>query len=215
MRVYVLMGMLGLIVAGCGGQMVPFRPLELIENQTVIVSMNDGEQVEGTLVKAESDALVIRDETGQAWKAPTAAIVSIRGPEPVLDGSGEAISESEIASVQQSSNATLFALSGAAISGLTSFFAASMASRPLEEDSRDPVVYGGTALGTLLGTYWFYQIGQSKDREMAIETIREERRQQYEEEIFQEEKRKNQIQSQIKQLRQQIQESEEESKEQD
>jgi hypothetical protein len=209
------MGLLGLIVAGCGGQIVDFRLSELMENQTIIVSLNDGEQVEGTLVKAESDALVIRDNTGQAWKAPTAAIVSIRGPEAVLDGSGEAISESEIASVQQSTNTKLFAISGAAISGLTSFFAASMASRPLEEDSRDPVVYGGTAVGTLLGTYWFYQRGQDKDRDAAIETMREERRQQYEEEIFQEEKRKNQIESEIKRLRQQIKESEEESKEQD
>ena len=57
-----------------------------------------------------------------------------------------------------------YAISGGIISLGVSYFASSMASRNLDEDKRDTVIYGGTAAGTVLGTLIFAKIGANKDR---------------------------------------------------
>ncbi len=195
-----------LLLSGCS-QQSSLRRSELREGQSVELTMNTGKSVQGDIAKIEDDALIIKDDDGQAWRAKNEAIVAIQGPVPVLDLRGDVISESEIEAQQGSKNTMLFTLSGAGLSLGASFFLSSMISRA-DEDNRDPIIYGGTAAGTALGGYLFYRMGKRKDREQAIEEIRMSRGGLGESLIEQERQRKQELEKEIERLKKQVQEKE-------
>jgi hypothetical protein len=195
-----------LFFCGCS-QQSSLRRSELRQGQTVELTMNTGKSVQGDIAKIEDDALVIKDSDGQAWRAKDEAIIAIQGPEPVLDLKGNVISESEIQSRKGSKNTMLFTLSGAGLTLGASFFLSSMISRA-DEENRDPIIYGGTAAGTALGTYLFYRMGKRKDREAAIEEIRLSRGGLGESLIEQERQRKQELEKEIERLKKQVQEKE-------
>ncbi len=175
----------------------------LKKGQTVALRMSSGERVTGVIIKSTETDFVIRDNKGQAWKAPKNRIVSATGPEPVYDLSGHVIPELQIKAARHRKNMLLFSISGGLLSMGTSFFLSSMVSRSQGDDDHDAVIYGGTAAGTILGTFWFSRIGLAKDRKEAIKTIREER---YQESVLEEQERKEQLEKEINRLQKQIEE---------
>ncbi len=193
-----------ILLLGCAHQSA-FRVDELSEGQSVAVHMINGDAVNGTVARVEADALVVTDATGKNWRARQDAIESISGPEPVRDSRGRIISEKEIASRTGSKNKWTFAISGGVLSMGSAFFLSSMATRVGDQENRDAIVIGGTAGGTALGAFLFSRIGARKDRQIAIETVRDERRGDTEEEILQEREKTESLQQQIEELKKQIQ----------
>jgi len=197
---------MGLLFSGCS-QQSSLRRSELREGQTVELTLNNGKSVQGDIAKIEDDALVIKDDDDQAWRAKNEAIAAIHGSEPVLDLKGNVIPESEIQARKGSKNTLLFSLSGAGLSLGASFFLSSMISRA-DEENRDPIIFGGTAAGTAVGTYLFYRMGKRKDREQAIEEVRLSRGGLGESLIEEERQRKEELEKEIERLKKQVQEKE-------
>jgi hypothetical protein len=174
MRYGVVFLVIAFLAGGCSRQVL-LHPEEVVQHQTVSVRLQSGQQVTGEVEAMQAGILVVKDRDGQAWRAETATIAKITGPKPVFDGAGEIIPEKEIASRETSKNRLLFSLSGGVLSLGTSFFLSSMLSRALGDDQRDAVLYGGSAGGTLVGVWLFHGLGRGKDRQQAIQEIRQER----------------------------------------
>lgn len=193
---------LATVVSNCSSNKVLKRD-NLKEGQTLTLRLSTGEQVKGVLLKSTEAHFIIQDNEGQAWKAPRERVVAVTGPEPVLDRSGKVISEQHIKKESNHKNALLFTISGGVLSLGTGFFLSSMISRAMGDENRDAVIYGGTAAGTALGAFLFSRIGARKDRNQAIERIRQER---YQKSVLQERKRKEELEKEINRIREQLEE---------
>ena len=158
-----------LFLGGCSSQ-IQLSVDELVQNQEVSLDLKSGEKVQGTISKIQDNSITINDNEGQTWRAKKDQITRVEGPEPVFDQFGQIISEQEIANKQTNKNFWKFTLSGSALSLGTSFFLSSMISRS-DDDNRDPIIYTGTTVGTLLGGWMFSKIGHNKDRRVAISEI--------------------------------------------
>ena len=166
-RIVLICGII--FLGGCSSQ-IQLSVDELVQNQEVSMDLKSGEKVHGTISKIQDNSIIINDNKGQTWRAKKDQIAKVEGPEPVFDQFGQIISEEEIASKQKNKNLWMFTLSGGALSLGTSFFLSSMISRS-DDDNRDPIIYTGTAVGTLLGGWMFSRIGHNKDRRVAISEI--------------------------------------------
>ena len=169
-----LIGVLAVaMLAGCAKyQMVPYE--EVQETNYVRVKLQNGHKVEGSVTRTEPHQLTLRKADAGAAYLPKAEIVAINRKPPVYDDFKKGISEEEIAQIQTNKNTLIYGIGGGAISLGTSFFIGSMASKNMDENG-GAVLYGTTAVGGGLGTYFFIRAGQEKDRKVAIEAIRHQR----------------------------------------
>lgn len=131
----------------------------------------EGEKVSGIVVLANADALLVNDSYGEERGFLTKNIVTIKGPQPVLDGNGIVVSEAEIDSFLTNSNITVYAIVGGIISGGLSYLAASLMTHEVLNIDNDAPVYVGATAGLTVGTLLFAQSGARRDREKAIENI--------------------------------------------
>jgi hypothetical protein len=190
-----------ILTAGCSNRVL-LDESSLQKEQTVVITLTTGKKVSGTVASMNEKSIVVVDENLKAWRAQRNFIQSIHGPEPAYDINNRLISEKEIESVRTAVKRWRFTVSGALISLGTSFFASSMLSRATDEESREPIIYSGTAAGTALGTWLFYRIGAKKDRAAAIDRIREDRADRnLAEEILKEQKRKEKLKQEIDSLK--------------
>ena len=189
-----------IVLTGCSNQVILDKST-LDQNQTVTVSLRSGNNISGTISKIEDGALIIRDSAGKTWRAKNDAIVGISGPQPVYDNNNQLITENEILLNKNSSNKWIYLASGGVLSMGASFFLSSMISRGFDDDSRDPIIIGGTAAGTVLGAVIFSRIGAKKDRQEAIEMIKIRRGANAEDQIMLEKERKEQIEKEIEELK--------------
>ena len=169
-----LIGMLMLVfLAGCAKyQMVPYE--EVRESNFVRVKLQNGHKVEGSVTRTEPHQLTLQKADNSASYLPKAEIVGIDRKPPVYDDFKKGISEPEIAAIQTNKNALIYGIGGGVLSVGASFFVGSMVSKNMDENG-GAVLYGTTALGGGLGTYLFIQAGHTKDRQVAVETIRHQR----------------------------------------
>jgi len=172
-KIVVLFGLF-IIFSGCSNH-VQFKVDQVVPQQEVSVLMSNGKEVSGIVQAVEKNALVVTDENGHSWRAQKSHIERIQGPKPALDLDGKIISEKEIAQRKTHKNFWLYTISGGVLSMGTSFFLSSMASRSADTESRDPIIYGGTGAGTVVGTFLFARAGANRDRNVAIQKIALER----------------------------------------
>jgi hypothetical protein len=174
MRYGILVVLIAILMTGCS-QQITLRPDGAAKNQTVSVKLRSGASVTGEVESRDAESLVIKDRAGQTWRAQMTAITKITGPKPVFDGAGNIISEKEIRDHKYTKNALLFSLSGGVLSLGTSFFLSSMLSRASADHNRDTILYSGSAGGTIAGVFLFSHMGAKKDRQQAIQKVRQER----------------------------------------
>lgn len=199
-KMFLLLGFL-LFSIGCSSQM-KLKVEDLVPQQQVTIAMANGQKVSGAVVRVDQESVVLKDENGKSWRAKKDRILSVKGPEPVLDLKGNLISEEEIARNKTNKNFWLFTISGGVLSLGTSFFVSSMISRASDDGNRNAITYGGTAAGTAIGTLLFSRAGAHRDREFAIQKITLERIGQQVKDEVAESKRKAEIQKEIERIKQ-------------
>jgi len=147
-------------------------------NEVIKVKMVSGKSQDG-LVKAKNKSAMmlqpVQDDPGLI-KIERDQIDYITANPPVFDDKHEVISEWEIHDRIDHDNRLLYTIGGAGLSFGASFFLGSLMHRNLSDsDNRDEILWGITGAGTILGTWLFRHAGVNKDREIAIDQIREER----------------------------------------
>jgi len=171
-NIFIIFALSVFVFAGCSSNQSLLRINKIQDKQTVTMTLNSGKIVSGEVAKVDNSSITVVDKFNKPVRVRKTNIHLIRGPKAVLDLAGKVISEREIAKQKKDKKKYVFAASGGLLSLGVSFFASSMLSRGLEGDSRDSIIYGGTAAGTLAGTFIFYKMGAQKDRHDAINTIR-------------------------------------------
>jgi hypothetical protein len=201
MKIYFSVLVLIMLATGCSNRIL-LEQSSLQKGQTVVVSLSTGNSVSGTIVSMNDKSVVVVDERQKAWRVQREYIESIHGPEPVFDRNNQLISEKEIELAERDKNRWRFTVSGAIISLGTCFFVSNMLSRTTDEEGRKPIIYGGTAAGTALGTWFFYRLGAKKDRRTAIDLIRQERADRnLAEEILKEQEKREQVEKQLESMK--------------
>ncbi|MBN1996553.1 hypothetical protein JW935_03305 [candidate division KSB1 bacterium] len=175
---------------------------EIRENQTVKLVLHSGDKVSGKVVKVTADELIIVDAEGQAWRAKKNAIKSITAINSSLPSSQISTENSKIRNPRK---VWIYSVSGGLLSLGTGFFASSMLSRGLDEDIRDPVIYGGTALTTLTGSFVFARLGARSSRV-------KKQKEGFSEELSKEQQKQTQLKEEIDKLKQERERQEAEKK---
>ncbi|NIA31051.1 MAG: hypothetical protein GWP06_14210 [Actinobacteria bacterium] len=171
-NIFILFALSVFVFFGCSSNQSLLRINKIQKKQTVTITLNSGKIVSGEVAKVDGSSITVVDAFNKPVRVRKTNIHLIRGPKPELDLAGKVISEREIAKLQKNNKKYVFAASGGLLSLGVSFFTSSMLSRGLDGDSRDPVIYGGTVGGTLVGAFLFYRMGARKDRHDAINAIR-------------------------------------------
>ncbi|NOY59892.1 MAG: hypothetical protein GXO75_13330 [Calditrichaeota bacterium] len=171
-NIFIMLVLSVFVFAGCSSNQSLLRINKIQKKQTVTITLNSGKIVSGEVAKVDGSSITVIDAFNKPVRVRKTNIHLIRGPKPELDMNGKVISEREIARLKKNKKKYVFAASGGLLSLGVSFFASSMLSRGLDGDSRDPIIYGGTAGGTLVGAFLFYKMGAQKDRRDAINAIR-------------------------------------------
>ena len=161
-----------LLFSACSSWMVTdirnVKPKSFVE-----IKLASGSKVEGEVIASDSEQTIIRT-SGKAYKIDNSNIISLRTKPVPYDEQGESISESEIELVKTHKQMILYAIGGAALSFGTSFFIGSMVQRSLlEDDTNSTPRIIITVAGTAIGGVFFALIGDKKDRDIAIENIKE------------------------------------------
>ncbi|MFQ5636469.1 MAG: hypothetical protein ACE5IR_00560 [bacterium] len=95
---------------------------------------------------------------------------------PAYDEARKPISEREIKHYKKSTNTMLYALGGGSLSFGAGFFIGTLVDRAIDEDSNSAALWGTAATGAIIGTVLFARQGSIKDRNEAIEEIKEKRK---------------------------------------
>ncbi|MBN1464234.1 hypothetical protein JXA02_00635 [candidate division KSB1 bacterium] len=159
------------LLLSCSAQHVLLEPKDLHRNQTVLFETTDGEKVSGVVVLANGEAVLVNDSYGEERGFLLKNIVTIKGPQPVLDENGVIVSEAEIDSFRTNANLTTYAIVGGIISGGVSFLAASLMTHEVFNIDSEAPVYIGTTAGLAAGTVLFAESGARRDRDKAIENV--------------------------------------------
>ncbi len=151
---------------------------EIKPNALVKIRTLSGQTFDGEIQGKNIDYLLLKmsQNDNRLKKIKRKEIAAISGREFVYDGVGEIISEWEIQEQKNNKNLLLYTIGGAGLSFGASFFIGSLIQRSLDDDSKNSnqVLWGTTALGTAVGSFLFVKTGKNRDRNLAIEKIREE-----------------------------------------
>ena len=174
-NIFITSSLICITLLSCSTQHILLNPKTLYTNQTVTIETSDGEKVSGTVILANSEAVLMHDSYGDERGFLTKHIVGAKGPEPVLDENKVIVTEAEIDSFQTNTNLATHAIVGGIISGGVSFLASSLLTREAFNNDSDVPIYIGTTVGTTIGTILFANSGKRKDREQAIAHVIESR----------------------------------------
>ncbi|NIR51809.1 hypothetical protein GWO43_24850 [candidate division KSB1 bacterium] len=95
---------------------------------------------------------------------------------PAYDEARKPISEREISHHKSNKNLLFYTLGGGSLSFGTGFFIGTLVDRGLDDDRNDAALWGTAAAGAVIGSVIFARQGSIKDRNQAIETIKEIRK---------------------------------------
>ncbi len=158
---------------GCAKR-IPVTYDQVKQTNYVEITLLSGNKVEGTVVRSEPHQITIVPKGQRQMVISKTTIRSIKRKPPVMDDFGNGISEDEIESARTNKNTLIYGIGGGALSLGFSFFAGSLAT---QDSSGNGSILGATTLiGGGLGTYLFIRAGKAKDRQEAIDAIRDERR---------------------------------------
>jgi hypothetical protein len=160
-------------LTGCAKRVLVSYP-QVEQANDVEVTLTTGQKVEGTVKSISAHQLILVTPDREERMIPQSTIRTILRQPPVYDDFGKCISEDEIRSTMKHNNKWIYCVGGGIMSLGGSFFIGSMVSKTKE--NRGSLMGGITIGGGTLGTLLFTKAGQSKDRTLAIERIREKRR---------------------------------------
>ncbi len=200
MRVAVFVLSCLIALTGCSNH-VKLNAEDLVQDQFVQIKTKNGGHVSGTVAKADSLVLVIRNKEGRSASLQRSDIAEASGPRPILDPARRVVSEEEISQKQKNKNVWLYSAGGALLSMGATFFASSMISRARDKGNDDPIIVAGTATGTAIGTFFFARAGRRKDRQHAIQEILAARGSAASAEAASEKQRRENIQKEIDQIK--------------
>lgn len=162
-----------LICFGCAKRvMVPYAEVE--KTNRVKIILNTEQKVKGTVLKAEPHQLTIYLGKNRTQTIPKSNIAEIQRATPVYDDFGQGISEEEILLHQKNHHKMIYGIGGGTLCFGTSFFIGSLLGQSMSDGKN--VLIGTTACGGILGAILFTKTGKNKDRQIAIETIKEKRK---------------------------------------
>jgi hypothetical protein len=130
---------------------------------------------------------------------------------PVYDEANNPITEREIRYYQNNNNFVLYTLGGGALSFGASFFIGTLVDRAMD-NSDNVALWATTGAGTLIGTLVFANQGKKRDRNQAIEYIKDKRKRKAAEKLTQERARQQKIEEEISALEKLKQQQEAERK---
>jgi len=115
------------------------------------------------------------------------------------DESGRIIAEEEITKEKNNNNAMIYTIGGGALSFGTSLFLSSLVYRGTDDDFKvvNPISIGGGVVGT---AFLFWQ-GKKRDRMLAIERIKDQRKFAAESELESKQVEKTQLQKQLEEVK--------------
>lgn len=197
----------------CAGNM-PLKYQQLQEKQTIKVQTKQGETIKGSITKIDEKQMVILTSDQKQKNIGSNDIGSITGPRPVYDESGSIISDAEIAAIKTRSHSMRYLLGGGALSFGVSFFLGSLIDRQVsDEEDQGPLMWGIAGAGTVVGATLFSIMGNKKDRQMAIEQIRDQRKEAATTDLMNEKERQRRLKDELKKLEKEREQQEKEMKE--
>ncbi|MFQ5864434.1 MAG: hypothetical protein ACE5IW_04300 [bacterium] len=119
---------------------------------------------------------------------------------PVYDEARKPITEQEIQKYQTNKNFTLYTVGGGALSFGASFFLGTLIKRGLDGSTGDAALWATTGTGTLIGTILFAGHGKNRDRNQAIEAIKEKRKKDAAKKLTEEKLRQQKLEDELKAL---------------
>ncbi len=171
-----MMGMIGgifLVMIGCAKR-ISVNYEEVEKTNSVNVRMVSGKKASGIVEKVEPHQLTLMEKNRALRVISKPSIVEIRRKPPIYDDFGNGISESEINNRKSIGNTLVYGLGGGLLSFGTSFFIGSLISQQTEHGSTALLLT--TGVGGTLGTVLFTRAGSMRDRKIAIDKIKDERR---------------------------------------
>lgn len=131
---------------------------------------------------------------------------------PVYDEARKPITEVEIREHQTNKNFVLYSLAGGTLSFGASFFLGTLIDRSVDDSDNDVALWVTTGAGTLMGTFVFAKQGKNRDRNIAIEMIKEERKKEAAQKLTKEKTKRQKIEEEINTLEKLRQQQEAEKK---
>lgn len=159
--------------SGCSQYaLVDYRNVDA--TNSVSVTNHSGATLVGTVVQIEPYQIVLQGKNNETFSIQKTTIRSIKRKEPVKDDFGNGISEKEIQSRQTHRHTLIYGIGGGVLSMGISFFAGSLVGNASSKGG--PVFAATFAGGSILGGSLFLHAGKNKDRQTAIERVKDERR---------------------------------------
>jgi hypothetical protein len=188
-------------LVGCSHwQLVPVKEIE--EKNSVEMTLVSGNTMRGEIISIEDEHVRVLTDNGKAYRVPLQKIAEVKRRPPVYDEAGTPITEREISDVKNHHKLTLYTVGGTALSFGASFFLGSMVQRNLQEDDTDTTPrWAITGVGTALGGTLFAIAGNKKDRQNAIEAIRELRAEDSREDLAKVRARKEDTDAELERIR--------------
>ncbi|GBD93394.1 hypothetical protein BMS3Abin05_00977 [bacterium BMS3Abin05] len=180
-------------------------------NQEVKIHLKSGSSILAIITKKDADQLAVFNETtGKKETLKKDEIASIEKLSAVYDEAGNIISRSEIKTVKGNKNLVLYSIGGTALSFGVSLFASSLIYRSFSDSFKviNPILIGGTALGTGLFSY----LGHKRDVRMAVEKIKDQRKILAEKKLKQELTHKKKLELELERLKREKKRTENERK---
>ncbi|HEB88662.1 MAG TPA: hypothetical protein ENI85_03745 [Deltaproteobacteria bacterium] len=202
MKERVLAGILGITVLltwGCAKRaVVGFDALQTPAE--VELDLRNGKHLKGIAAHKAQDALWVVPSAGDTLPIARAALEKIQVYPPVYDEAGQLITRAEIQREKNSRNTLLYTIGGGALSFGASLFLSSVVYRS-GDDSDFKVVNPISIGGGLVGTGVFHYLGRKRDRLMAIERIKDRRKEEAEKLLEEKRKEKERLLKQIEELK--------------
>jgi hypothetical protein len=196
------------LVAGCAKR-IPLPYEEVQQGSQVWVRTVENRRHMGVVTDRRPDRFVLRSADGRFDTLLVADVATIEARPQAYDETGRLITEREIDSVQTHRNLLLYSVGGTALSFGTSFYLGSFLRRHVNT-GQDLAQWGVTGLGTAVGLAVFAQAGDRRDRMLAIEAIRDHRKELAAKEVQRQRSRREQLEEELQQLREQQRKEQEE-----
>lgn len=191
----------GLVITalGCAKRtLVPFE--ELPVPSEVELQLQDGRQVQAIALEKSSDKLTVQKQFDtRTLQINRQAIRSLSVLPSEYDESGKLITRTEIAREKSNKNTLIYSIGGGVLSFGVSLFISSIVYRGTGEDFQvaNPISIGGGVVGTAL---LFWQ-GKKRDRVLALERIKDQRKLAAEQELKKKRAERDQLRRQLEQLK--------------
>jgi len=201
---------LGLALLGQGCvKRIPL-PYEKVERGSrVWVKTVEQRELAGDVVDKKPDRFVLRTFKGDVDTLLIADVVEITARPQEYDEAGRLITEREIDSVKTHRNLVLYSIGGTALSFGASFYLGSFVRRHVNT-GEDVALWGITGLGTAAGLATFSRAGANRDRLMALEKIKDYRKEQAAKELQRQKSKREQLEEELRRLKEEQRKKQEE-----